>query len=483
MTLCLKRLPKLKTAKTVDCCWVWTEEHSMRLKLKLTVQKEVVTDCIMQQSFLVEFVVKNRQCVDCNATFNNMSWKASVQVRQRVNHKRTFFYLEQLILKKNAQAKAVKIEQFRDGLDFFFKEKNDAMRFSKFLEDQVPCKNKATKKLVSADLTSNLFHHQYTSIVELAPACKDDLILLTASEARRLGDLSRVALVKTVNAGRVKLVDPTSGHLGDLDAHFYFKTPPIILLAGSMLEDFVVLDVEVRTYEAEKQPRPQLQKKMTSSKATKKRRRNGDSMPSVRDDFVSRSKTKIARGFVADVTLARSKDLGTNDDKVHCVTHLGALLRTGDIVKGYDLRTANFTGDVDDTHLKNVPDVVLVRKHLPDQHSRRFKLKALDYDEDDDEPLKKKNTEDNKDYETFLDQLQTDKDMRSHVNLYKQQSEIKTMNDEDDDDLAPAPEADPDALDLNELLEDLDIAADKDKEEEEEWPAVLTTKADKPSKL
>jgi len=30
------------------------------------------------------------------------TWKASVQVRQKVTHKRTFLWLEQLILKHNA---------------------------------------------------------------------------------------------------------------------------------------------------------------------------------------------------------------------------------------------------------------------------------------------------------------------------------------------------------------------------------------------
>jgi len=47
------------------------------------------------------------------------------QVRQRVDHKRTFFYLEQLLLKHSAHTKALSIQSFRDGMDFFFTRRNE----------------------------------------------------------------------------------------------------------------------------------------------------------------------------------------------------------------------------------------------------------------------------------------------------------------------------------------------------------------------
>jgi len=37
----LKKLKGLNKVKLVDASWVWTEPHSRRLKVKLTVQKEV----------------------------------------------------------------------------------------------------------------------------------------------------------------------------------------------------------------------------------------------------------------------------------------------------------------------------------------------------------------------------------------------------------------------------------------------------------
>lgn len=94
----------------MDASWIWTEPHSRRLKLKLTVQKEVGNGAVLQQAMVVTFVERNQQCDDCAAAFTNNTWTAVVQVRQRVDHKRTFFYLEQLILKHSAHSQCTNIQ-------------------------------------------------------------------------------------------------------------------------------------------------------------------------------------------------------------------------------------------------------------------------------------------------------------------------------------------------------------------------------------
>ncbi|KAH8047346.1 amine dehydrogenase [Aureococcus anophagefferens] len=378
MALCLKRVKGLKRVKVADAAWIWTEPHSMRLKVELTVQKEVDNGAIMQQPLLCEFVVRNQQCGDCQAAFASMAWTASVQVRQRVDHKRTFFYLEQVILKKHAQAAAVKIEQFRDGLDFFFKAKNDAVRFVNFLNDCVPTKVKDTKKLVSADTHSNLFNHQYTSLVELAPACKDDLVLLDARTAARLGSLPRVVLVRSVNAV-VRLVDPRTAQLAELGADAYWRSPPRVLVSAGQLEAFVVLDSD-----------------------------------------------RVAP------------------------------------VMGYDLRATNLPGECNaDLESLGAPDVVLVRKapqSMQDDEDgeaagakkRAWRLDNLDVDEthDDDERTFAAEMRE-RDLEIFRQQLETDRDMRGRVNLYKDPSGV----------LDDAPAEDPDAIKLDELLDAVHLDA------------------------
>ena len=150
MALCLNSVSGLKQkrkgdvggrVRLVDAAWVWTEPHSMRLKIRLTIQREVSAGgTILQQSFVVTFVVRNQQCVECQAAFRQGSWKSLVQVRQRVGHKRTFLYLEQLILKHGAHRGCLSIETFKDGMDFYFPDKGKAARFISFLEDVVPIK-------------------------------------------------------------------------------------------------------------------------------------------------------------------------------------------------------------------------------------------------------------------------------------------------------------------------------------------------------
>jgi nonsense-mediated mRNA decay protein 3 len=94
---------------------VWTEPHSKRIRVKLSIQKEVFTSTILQQVFEVEYIVSHGQCPDCTRLAAKNMWKASVQVRQKVNHKRTFLFLEQLILKHNAHKDTVRRRRMRSA--------------------------------------------------------------------------------------------------------------------------------------------------------------------------------------------------------------------------------------------------------------------------------------------------------------------------------------------------------------------------------
>ena len=109
--ICLKRIKGLNKVQLVDAGFVWTEPHSKRIKVKLTVQKEVSGGAALQQSCVVEFQVVNQICEGCQRVEAKDYWKCVVQVRQRAQHKKTFFYLEQLILKLNAHQKTVSIKQ------------------------------------------------------------------------------------------------------------------------------------------------------------------------------------------------------------------------------------------------------------------------------------------------------------------------------------------------------------------------------------
>ena len=67
--------------KLVDAGFVWTEPHSRRIKVKLTIQAEVMNGAILQQTFVIEFVVEPHMCMDCTrANTNSSIWTACAQV-------------------------------------------------------------------------------------------------------------------------------------------------------------------------------------------------------------------------------------------------------------------------------------------------------------------------------------------------------------------------------------------------------------------
>ena len=54
LTFCVKKVKGLSKVKLVDAGFIWTEPHSRRLKMKVTIQKEVLNGAILQQTFVVE---------------------------------------------------------------------------------------------------------------------------------------------------------------------------------------------------------------------------------------------------------------------------------------------------------------------------------------------------------------------------------------------------------------------------------------------
>ena len=68
--------------------------------------RQVHAGTILQQSFIAEFIIENFTCEDCHREAAKDTWTSVLQLRQKVDHKRTFYFIEQLILKHNAHDKA-----------------------------------------------------------------------------------------------------------------------------------------------------------------------------------------------------------------------------------------------------------------------------------------------------------------------------------------------------------------------------------------
>lgn len=72
LALCLRKLRGLAKVRIIDASFIWTEPHSKRIKVKITVQQEAFESTILQQSFEVEYVVAYHQCPDCAKSFTGM---------------------------------------------------------------------------------------------------------------------------------------------------------------------------------------------------------------------------------------------------------------------------------------------------------------------------------------------------------------------------------------------------------------------------
>lgn len=430
MALCLKNVSGIKggsngKVRVIDAGWVWTEPHSMRLKIKLTIQKEVQTGTILQQSFIVVFVVRNQQCVECQAEFRQGSWKSLVQVRQRVQHKRTFLYLEQLILKHGAHRGCLSIETFKDGMDFYFPDKGKAARFMSFIENSVPIKTKHSKKLIGMDDKSNVANYKYTDLVEICPLCKDDLLYLPKRLARNTGNISRLVLVKAVT-NVIHVIDPLTGQTGQISGEVFWREPfrPIITAARSRFDKYIILGKE-----------PLILEQNVSKKSATRRNRN-----------------KLAL-----LTTAKEEDLGINDTQLMIASHIGYLMKSGDICVGYDLTDLQLVDDdaEEARTAGKLPDAIMIRKlYLKDGEAnaakeRMFKLQRLDVDVNETsaqgKKLKKEQESNEMDEEDFLQELEADREMRSNVNLYKAahiakkleenpDSKMSAIDGDDDDD-------------------------------------------------
>lgn len=169
--------------------------------------KEVFGGTMLQQVFVVEFIVNNQMCDDCHRTEAKDYWTCLVQVRQRAENKKTFYYLEQLMLKHKAHEHTLGIKPEHGGLDFYYATENHARKMVDFLTTMLPVKLTESKRLISQDIHSNTFNCKFTYSIDIAPISKDSLVCLPKKLAQQLGSISQIALVNRV-AATIHLIDP-----------------------------------------------------------------------------------------------------------------------------------------------------------------------------------------------------------------------------------------------------------------------------------
>lgn len=280
-----------------------------------------------------------------------------------------------------------------------------------------------------------------------------------------MGNIARLVLVKNVS-NVIHLIDPLTGQTATLESDVFWRDPirPLITAARARLTRFIVLGKEAVFL-----------RKNVSKKTIKKKQKSR----------------------LASLTMAKEEDLGNNDTQLEERSHVGYLLKAGDVCLGYDLKETQFVDDAAERERAagKFPDVIVVRKlygsvakGTESQPVRPWRLRRLDVVEGETNRRKAATDDaDAMDEEDFLQEVEADREMRLNINLYRQQVIRKTragsMDTEDarsrDDGVATNDEdasesSDDQKITLEELLDGLNLDEGRDAEEEEGTDDVAT---------
>ena len=467
MNLCLSKIKGLNKVQLIDSSFVWTEPHSKEIKVKLTIQKEL-NKSLISTSFIVTFKEDWTQCEDCKKTFTPHIWRAVVQLRQKVNHKRTFLFLEQVILKHKAQNKALNIKEHPEGVDFYFSNRSQANSFCSFIHEFVPCQMKTSRQLISVDEKSNEAEYKETFRLEIAPVCQDDLVILNEDNYKKLGSIGPVLLCyKQIKS--LKFIDPITFETLDLDNNTYWRYELKSEIDRKCLSEFLILNVEEEIdYKklAENDKSQRVIKKIVNNRKQKKQKMElDDTKSSIKTNLTNSSKymellekkLEDKKIKIVNVKCIRNSEKEENKEIIEVRTFLGKKMHPGDVYYGYDLTRINISDENEEFLSKKkgkIPDIILVKKKY-NNYKRIFKLKHLKMDvEDENEESeeekeneenienkknkkkkqkkikknKKKNKNMDKDMDEFLKDVGTNKEMREYIKMYKDDKAIEELN-------------------------------------------------------
>lgn len=361
LQLCLKKFPQ--SLKIRDAKFLWTEPHSKRLRVQVTVDREDFSGTILRQSTIVTFIVNTVQCKTCTELATHRDhWKAIVQLRQHSDSKRTLFWLEQLIINAEAAKETSAIERRPDGLDFQFNDNSDAKKFISFIKSIIPVSVKNSDTVKGQDLVNMSYDIRYSYSLTLPGISREDLVVLPKKLFESTGRQSRMCLVSKMGK-QVHFVNPLTGHNFVVDSKTLFSSNLEPLLSHERLVRFVVLSKEIIS-------------------------KNGDYE-------------------MADFEIT---DEETYSDRIVVRSHLGSILNEGQVCNCYDLRAETFTDEMEKIIKKiDFERVIIVGKARDEKNKSRKKKKVL--------TLAPTTKEDDKALEQFIDEMDDDPQVANILNV------------------------------------------------------------------
>ena len=137
------------------------------------------------------------------------------------------------------------IAEMHDGLDFQFKQNSHSSRLIQFILTHFIAKHNHTRQLISHNEQNNTYHFKYTNILELAPVCRDDLIIMKPKASKCLGGIGPLLLIYKVTTS-VHMVDIHTMRTFELDGPTYYKHQKEMttICSRDRLSEFIVINIE-----------------------------------------------------------------------------------------------------------------------------------------------------------------------------------------------------------------------------------------------
>lgn len=134
MNVLLKKVISAKDTRILEASYIWTEPHSKRIKIKVEIERAVLDSKIsLRQNAVIEFVVRNAQCLECIREATDHSWKVCLRIRHRVGHKKSLYQLESVMVKKGLHNLILSVDVAKEGLDLYFKTSAQSDKVIKFI--------------------------------------------------------------------------------------------------------------------------------------------------------------------------------------------------------------------------------------------------------------------------------------------------------------------------------------------------------------
>eukprot|EP01040_Poterioochromonas_malhamensis_P014268 gene14268-15777_t len=382
LSFCLKKIPFFSnpsnnSIKILDSNWIWTEPHSKRLKLYVNYEHKLTNyqSLAITNQIQSEFIIKNKQCMECIYENNDHKWNAMIQLRAFTASSsvssmisnalnvavlnthimsKVFYQIETLLIQSKLYQIILDIETVNmstqrssnsdhhngqhkqqanavtNGLNLYFAHKNQAERVTSFLSEYFPLIIKTSKKVISSDLKNHTSRYEHIILMELLPVNRHDLLVIPKQLHGKF-DLMLVTKISSMVHG----INPRTLHPYSISVTKYCQYAFPTIVNEKYLTPFIVLDITPIYHEWRRR----------SEKSNAKKKRHNHKKVNKSDVWLAGDKKKPA----------------------------------GDTVLGYDLLHA-VLGTRQEYSLKNVreadvPDVVLVKKVFLEKDKKYRKRK------------------------------------------------------------------------------------------------------------